>query len=130
MRWPLAQYERSMAVLPVSAESVRQLITARAAEDNLTREQFARRFDGALRDRQKATLVVLVPLFATIVGLVTWRLRRPAVQHLVFAIHFYAFYLLWFGFGVRGLIWGLFFLLRPLGGDAVRFVSGLGSEGG
>jgi hypothetical protein len=57
--------------------------------------ELADRFDHHSSTVAKSLVIVMVPLFACTLGLVEWRRRRGFVEHLVFALHFYAFWLVW-----------------------------------
>jgi hypothetical protein len=53
------------------------------------------RFNTAMHFEQKEYLVIMVPLFALIVQLLFLMQRRHFVQHLVFALHFYSFFIIY-----------------------------------
>ncbi len=56
-----------------------------------TEQTFARRFDLALGDQKKSILLVAIPAFALVLTLLYARSGRSFVEHLVFAVHSYAF---------------------------------------
>lgn len=131
LRWPLQGYrDNGTALGTASGATLGRLADARAGARGLTPAAFERRFDGALRDRQKASLVVVIPLFALALGGVLAARRWPAVQHLVFSTHFYAFFLLWFGIGTIGLVSAAYAAARRVGGPLLHVADFLGSETG
>ena len=77
---------------------------ARRAELALNPAQFRERFDASLNAKKRSMLLVEIPLFALAVAAVQLRRRRPLAQHVVFAIHSYAFFALYLGIVLVGLI--------------------------
>lgn len=77
---------------------------ARRAELALTPDRFRERFDAALAANKQSMLLVEMPLFALAVAAVQLRRRRPLAQHVVFAIHAYAFFALYLGVFVVGAL--------------------------
>ncbi len=66
-------------------------VTAHLAATGLTMEHYAPVFDHAGDIYAKSLVMVMLPFFAIAVGLLFVDRRKVAVAHLVFAIHFYAF---------------------------------------
>jgi hypothetical protein len=75
---------------------VKPIAEQRVAASGLTRSEFAGRFDDKSLLLARSLIVVMVPLFALAVAAVSFRGRRsaPAVQHLVFSLHFFSVLLL------------------------------------
>lgn len=70
-------------------------------------DAFERRFNARASDVAGSLVIVMVPLFAMAVAATFPRRRRLPVEHLVFATHFYAFFLLatpLIALGVIGLV--------------------------
>ncbi|HKP72912.1 MAG TPA: DUF3667 domain-containing protein [Pyrinomonadaceae bacterium] len=80
-------------MLPYS-RTARALVERRLVERNISYEDYRARFDAAIENQAKSLVVVMVPLFALALHALYWRSRRYYVEHLVFATHFYAFFLL------------------------------------
>jgi len=77
---------------------------ARRAELGWTSAQFRERFDASLNAKKQSMLLVEIPLFALAVAAVQLRRRRPLAQHMVFAIHAYAFFALYLSVFLVGFI--------------------------
>lgn len=82
-------------------ETARQLILARVEQPGMTPEEinaaanaYGDRFNDAASVQAKTLIITMVPMFAALVALVQVRRRRPAVQHLVFALHVFTTLLL------------------------------------
>lgn len=73
---------------------VEPLIAAEVARRGIGLEAYRSIFDAAVDAHARTLAFLLVPIFALLVALVSWRPRRFFVQHLVFATHFIAFLLL------------------------------------
>ena len=71
-------------------------------------------FDHASKVQAKSLVILMVPIFAILSAVVLWRWRRSFVEHFVFALHFYAFWLL-FQVVVLGLVAHAMIALRTLG---------------
>jgi hypothetical protein len=68
-------------------------ISNAAAETHLSLPLLTERFNTAMHFEQKEYLVVMVPFFALLVMLLCVMERRHFVQHLVFSLHFYSFFI-------------------------------------
>ncbi len=64
-----------------------------AAETHLSLPLLTERFNTAMHFEQKEYLVVMVPFFALLTMLLCIMQRRHFVQHLVFSLHFYSFFI-------------------------------------
>ena len=73
---------------------VRPLAERELAERGTTRAEYAPVFDAAVTVNAKALAILMVPMFALLAWLLSPRSGRPAVAHVVFALHFEAFLLL------------------------------------
>jgi hypothetical protein len=69
-------------------------IAARLAERHLTVEEYAVQFDATSTAQAKSLVIVMVPAFALLVGVLEARKHRYALQQLVFALHTYTVLLL------------------------------------
>ena len=69
------------------------LVNARLAATGRTFEQYAPVFNQAVAVNAKSLIGLMVPLLALPLPLVFWR-KRPLAVHVVFSLHFYAFFLL------------------------------------
>ena len=76
--------------------------------------EFERRFDATLREQRRGVLLFSIPLFALVLQLVYAGRRRFFAEHVVFAVHTYAFFLAFLGFGLTLLFGGLHYLLLGL----------------
>lgn len=74
--------------------TAQRLVIKRAAERGMPLEAYATTFDRAATTQAKSLVIVMVPAFALLVGILElWR-RRFALQHLIFALHTYALLLI------------------------------------
>jgi len=64
-------------------------------ELHLSLPLLSERFNTAMHFEEKEYLVIMVPLFAGIVQLLFFVQRRHFVQHLVFALNFYSFFIIY-----------------------------------
>ena len=90
--------------------ALRARLAANAARDRLATRDYVARLDAAMH-AQRSVWFVFAPAFAGVLALAYARRRLPFGQHLVFAIHFFAYFLLYLG---------LFFLVISLLGEGVR----------
>lgn len=67
----------------------------RAAELGIATNVLTDRFNLAMRFEQKEYLVIMVPLFALILSALYLLRRRPFAMHLVFALNFYSWFILY-----------------------------------
>jgi hypothetical protein len=75
------------------ARMQRELVGSRLASTGEDREVYRARFDALLQGKKKSVLIILVPVFALALKLLYVPRRRRYVEHLVFAVHLYAVYL-------------------------------------
>lgn len=70
------------------------LVTPRLAARGLTPEAYAAIFDPASVTQAKSLVILVVPIFSLAVMALYWRRRREYAAHLIFTLHFCAFWLL------------------------------------
>lgn len=94
-RFRLEQYThgRVSTIVLRDTTAVQQAVARKAARERITVAEYARRFDAA-SGRQQSVWLLLAPTLGALLAVLYARRRRPFVQHLVFAIHFLAFMLL------------------------------------
>lgn len=80
--------------MPYSATALR-MVRERIARDSEPEAAYARRFNTMGTAQAKSLVITMVPAFALLVGVVTFRRknRAPIVQHLVFSLHTFCFLL-------------------------------------
>jgi thiamine biosynthesis protein ThiS len=71
-----------------------RLVAEKIAARGVTQEQFTRSFDHVVDVQARSLAVIMVPMYALILALLQWRKRQYFGQHLVFSLHFVAFWLL------------------------------------
>lgn len=67
-----------------------RMVEARLAERGLPLETYARTFDRVATLQAKTLIIAMVPLWAVGLALVQARKRRFALEHLVFALHYFS----------------------------------------
>jgi hypothetical protein len=70
------------------------LVAPRLAQRGMTADGYAAIFDPAAITLAKSLVILLVPMFSLAVMVLFWRHRRHFTTHLVFSLHFGAFWLL------------------------------------
>jgi hypothetical protein len=68
-------------------EIATRAVNARLATRRITLDEYRVAFDNASGTQAKSLVILMVPMFAAIVGIVNVRRRRYALQHLVFSLH-------------------------------------------
>ncbi len=117
-RFRLEQYTHGRVSTMVLGDTtaVQRMVARKAAREGISVAEYGRRFDAA-SGRQQSVWLLLAPTLAGLLAVVYARRRQPFVQHLVFAIHFLAFMLLflacWMG-GLSLVIHGLVHAARAL----------------
>ena len=92
-----------MLTIPLASELEHQLYSGFAqslvarhlADTGMSIPQYAPIFEHAEGIYAKTLIMLMLPLFAVAVGLLFFDRRKVAVAHLVFAVHFYAFLLVY-----------------------------------
>jgi hypothetical protein len=69
-------------------------INAASNEMHLSLPLLTERFNMAMHFEQKEYLIIMVPLFAILVQLLFINKRQHYLQHLVFSLHFYSFFII------------------------------------
>lgn len=93
---------------------------ARRSELKLSEQEFAFQFESTIQEQKKSFLIVCVPVFAAALFVLYFG-RRHYVEHLVFSVHAYTYYLIFLGFLLVALAFTLITALRfvGLGGSAL-----------
>lgn len=101
----------------VDTDGLRDMATKKRHALGQTEQTFARQFDLGLADQKKSILLVAIPVFAIVLTVLYARSGRSFVEHMVFAVHSYAFmvfYLLAVGtLGFTILLWFVRLLHAP-----------------
>jgi hypothetical protein len=71
-------------------EMARRVVNARLAMRGITLDRYRDAFDEASATQAKSLVILMVPMFAVVIGLVNVRRRAYALQHLVFSLHAFA----------------------------------------
>lgn len=100
-----------------------QWVEARRSALGQSFEVYAERFDLASGSWSKALLILMAPMLAGVFALLHLRKRRTYVEHLVLALNFFSFYLLFMCLGAMPLVQ---FAARALSRSGVEFAQGLG----
>lgn len=79
-----------------------KMVSARIAAKGVSLEQFAHSFDHVVDVQARSLVVLMVPLFALVLAVLQWRKRRLFGEHLVFSLHFTAFWLIAVFIGIYG----------------------------
>lgn len=95
-----------------------RLAAQRLAARGLTETQLNHAFDHAVDIQARSLVVLIVPLFALALWLLEWRKRRFFGEHLVFSLHFTAFWLIAVFIGIYG---GSTAVLLALAHFGIRF---------
>jgi hypothetical protein len=95
-------------------DAVTPMVAARLAQRHLSAAQYGAVFDPMVRAQAKTLVIVMAPLLALVVQALFVRSRRFFVEHLVFAVHFYAFFLLLLAL-VGALLSSVYGALKVLG---------------
>jgi len=70
-----------------------RMVAARVADKGIPLEQFTHSFDHVVDVQARSLAVLMVPIFAVVLAVLQWRKRRFFGEHLVFSLHFTAFWL-------------------------------------
>jgi thiamine biosynthesis protein ThiS len=89
LRTPLYVHMHMMSYSKFVAPLVAQKIAARG----ISLEQFSHSFDHGVDVQARSLVVLMVPLFALVLAVLQWRKKQFFGQHLVFSLHFTAFWL-------------------------------------
>ncbi|HWX56431.1 MAG TPA: sulfur carrier protein ThiS [Verrucomicrobiae bacterium] len=92
-----------------------RLSTHHAAVKGLSMVEFSQRFDHVIDIQARSMVLVMVPLFAVALLVLEQRPKRYFGEHLVFALHYLAVFLLVIMIGLCGAVTLVLRLLRPFG---------------
>jgi thiamine biosynthesis protein ThiS len=70
------------------------LVAQRVAAKGVSESQFTHAFDHVVDLQARSLVLLMVPMFAMVLWLLEWRKRRFFGEHLAFALHFYAFWVI------------------------------------
>jgi hypothetical protein len=82
-----------------------RLVDAKLASSGESRASYEARFNATLSDQKKSMLLFAVPIFAIAMGGIFARTKRYFVEHLVFAVHAYAFLLVLLAVGIAAFFY-------------------------
>lgn len=91
------------------------LVTQRVAAKGISEPEFARSFDQIVDLQARSLVLLMVPMFALALWLMEWRKRKFFGEHLAFALHFYAFWVITMFLVVFGLSKPVLLFLRHRG---------------
>ncbi|MFN7926221.1 MAG: DUF3667 domain-containing protein [Bryobacteraceae bacterium] len=92
----------------------REMVEAKLAKTGAPLEDYRKKFDAKAEILAKSLVIVMAPMLALAVFILQIGSRRYFVEHLVFALHFYAFLLVYLG--VSGPLTNLILGLMKKGG--------------
>jgi hypothetical protein len=72
---------------------IRPIVDSRVKNAHVSFERFSEVFDEAAKLQAKSLVIVMAPMLACVLALLTIGARRYYVEHLVFSLHFYSFFL-------------------------------------
>ena len=75
-------------------ERAQRMVRAEVGRRQVPLEEYRARFDAVIQNQAKSLVIVMALMFAFVLLPLYWRRRRYLVEHLVFATHFYSFFLL------------------------------------
>lgn len=78
----------------VTGQSPAQMLEAARVKSGKPVEEFRAQFDEKLVHLKKSLVIVMVILFAALLAIVHARSKRYFVEHLIFSLHFYSFWLI------------------------------------
>ena len=74
---------------------VRAMVDRKLAANGMTLKQYETQFDSHAEIEAKSLVIILVPMVSLFVALLYWQRRRHFLVHLIFSLHFCAFFILW-----------------------------------
>jgi thiamine biosynthesis protein ThiS len=80
-----------------------RLVAQRVAAKGISESDFTHAFDHVVDLQARSLVLLMVPMFALVLALLEWRNRRVFGEHLAFALHFYAFWVITMFLVVFGL---------------------------
>ncbi len=76
-----------------SEKFYKNIVTGAFNKTGLSPALFAERFNTAMKFEEKEYLIIMVPLLAALVQLLYIFQKKHYIQHLIFSLHFYSFFL-------------------------------------
>ncbi len=111
-------------------ERRREMVREKLLESREPEKDYAIRFNSRLQEQKKSMLIFSVPMLAIAMLVLYFRKRRFYVEHLVFAIHVYAFLLIALVLTV-GMMVALMAVISPLfGASGLEYAKMIESEAG
>lgn len=86
-----------------------QMVSARLAAKGMTMEAFTHSFDHVIDVEARSLVFLMVLLYTALLAVLEWRKRTYVGQHLVFCLHFTAFWLITVFIGIYG---GAYWVMR------------------
>jgi|SRR5579864_3081405 len=71
-----------------------RLVAQRVAAKGISETEFTHAFDHVVDLQARSLVLLMVPMFALVLTLLEWRKGRVFGEHLAFALHFYAFWVI------------------------------------
>jgi thiamine biosynthesis protein ThiS len=90
LKTPLAIYQTDMGYKGWAS----RMAAHRAEVKGMSMGEFTQRFDHAADVESRSLVLLMVPLFALAAWVLEWSKRRFFAEHVVFALHFYAFWII------------------------------------
>jgi hypothetical protein len=78
------------------ASVAKSMVLKKLASTGMAEAEYVKAFDAKSGTKAKSLVILMVPVFALLLAAVRFRQKRYFVEHLVFSVHFYAFFLLLF----------------------------------
>ena len=82
---------------------IRPIIDQQVRASGLTYSRYALVYNEATAAQARSLIILMVPMFAALLGILYFRKGRYFVEHLVFSLHFYAFFLVLVSFGILAM---------------------------
>jgi thiamine biosynthesis protein ThiS len=86
-----------------------RMVAERIAAKGVSLEAFSHSFDHVVEVQARSLVVIMVPLYAILLAILQWRKKKFFGQHLVFCLHFTAFWLIAILLGLYG---GSYWIIR------------------
>jgi thiamine biosynthesis protein ThiS len=80
-----------------------RLVAQRVTAKGISQSEFTHAFDHVVDLQSRSLVLLMVPMFALVLVLLEWRKKRVFGEHLAFALHFYAFWVITMFLVVFGL---------------------------
>jgi thiamine biosynthesis protein ThiS len=90
LKTPLVIYQTDMSYKGWAS----RMAAHRAEVKGMSMGEFTQRFDHAADVESRSLVLLMVPLFALACWLLEWRKQRFFAEHVVFGLHFYAFWII------------------------------------